>query len=59
VLTYIARRILYSIPVLIVSSFLSFVFVSEAGDPLANLRQNPRTTQGTLDQLRHVYHLDQ
>ena len=29
-LTYIIRRILYSIPVLIISSFLSFVFVSEA-----------------------------
>jgi ABC-type dipeptide/oligopeptide/nickel transport system permease component len=59
VLTYITRRILYSVPVLVVSSFLSFTFVSLAGDPLANLRQNPRTTQGTLDQLRHVYHLDQ
>jgi peptide/nickel transport system permease protein len=59
VLTYITRRILYSIPVLVVSSFLSFTFVSLAGDPLANLRQNPRTTQATLDQLKHVYHLDQ
>jgi peptide/nickel transport system permease protein len=59
VLTYIARRILYSIPVLAVSSFLSFTFVSLAGDPLANLRQNPRTTQGILTHLEHVYHLDQ
>src|SRR6266404_518248 len=58
-LTYIARRILYSIPVLVVSSFLSFVFVSEAGDPLANLRQNPRTTAGILHSLAHTYHLDQ
>ena len=30
-LTYIARRILYSIPVLIFSSFFSFLFVSYAG----------------------------
>jgi peptide/nickel transport system permease protein len=59
VLTYIARRILYSIPVLAVSSFLSFVFVSEAGDPLSNLRQNPQVTPGTLHHLAHVYHLDQ
>src|SRR5579859_150988 len=58
-LTYIARRILYSIPVLVVSSFLSFVFVAEAGDPLSNLRANPRTTAGTLHQLAHQYHLDQ
>jgi len=58
-LTYIARRILYSIPVLLISSFISFTFVSEAGDPLANLRANPRTTGATLKSLEHAYHLDQ
>jgi peptide/nickel transport system permease protein len=58
-LTYITRRILYSIPVLAVSSFLSFAFVTKAGDPLANLRQNPRVSQLTLHKLVHVYHLDQ
>jgi peptide/nickel transport system permease protein len=57
-LTYIVRRILYSIPVLIVSSFLSFVFVSEAGDPLAGLRENPRVSQLTLRHLVVQYHLD-
>ena len=36
-ITYIIRRVLYSIPVLLVSTFLSFVFVSLAGDPLANI----------------------
>jgi len=41
-LTYIARRILYSIPVLIASTFLSFTFVSLAGNPVALLRANPR-----------------
>ena len=41
-LTYIARRFLYSVPVLIVSTFLSFTFVSLAGDPTGNLRQNPK-----------------
>jgi peptide/nickel transport system permease protein len=58
-LTYIARRIVYSIPVLALSSFLSFCFVSLAGDPLQNLRQNPRVTPGILHHLEHVYHLDQ
>src|SRR6266849_3191857 len=57
-LTYIARRFLYSIPVLLVSSFLSFMFVSLAGDPRANLRQNPRVSQLTLHHLEHQYHLD-
>jgi peptide/nickel transport system permease protein len=58
-LTYIARRVLYSIPVLLVSSFLSFTFVSLAGDPRANLLQNPRVSQLTLKLLEHQYHLDQ
>src|SRR2546423_3763774 len=58
-LTYITRRFLYSIPVLAVSSFLSFTFVSLAGDPRANLRQNPRVSQLTLRNLEHQYHLDQ
>jgi peptide/nickel transport system permease protein len=58
-LTYIARRVVYSIPVLIVSSFLSFSFVSLAGDPTANLRQNPKVSQLTLHLLQHQYHLDQ
>jgi ABC-type dipeptide/oligopeptide/nickel transport system permease component len=59
VLTYIARRILYSIPVLVVSSFVSFVFVSYAGSPLANLRQNPQVTPEILHHVEHAYHLDQ
>ena len=58
-LTYIVRRVLYSIPVLLVSSFLSFMFVSLAGDPTANLRQNPKVSQLTLHLLQHKYHLDQ
>ncbi|MEN3343186.1 MAG: glutathione transport system permease protein [Actinomycetota bacterium] len=47
-LTYIARRLLYSIPVLIVSTFLSFTFVSLAGNPVALLRQNPRISANTI-----------
>src|SRR5436309_1818303 len=57
-LTYITRRFLYSIPVLLVSSFLSFLFVSLAGDPTANLRQNPKVSQLTIHLLEHKYHLD-
>ena len=47
-LTYIARRILYSIPVLFFSTFFSFLFVSYAGNPVALLRQNPRVPASTL-----------
>ena len=57
-LTYIARRILYSIPVLFLSSFLSFVFVSYAGNPLGNLRSNPRIPPNTLRLVAERNHLN-
>jgi len=58
VLTYITRRVLYSIPVLIISSFLSFTFVSLAGDPLGQLRLQPNLSILTLNNLKQQYHLD-
>jgi ABC-type dipeptide/oligopeptide/nickel transport system permease component len=58
-LTYIVRRVLYSIPVLFASSFLCFLFVSEAGDPLGQIRIIPRISQQTIANLTHQYHLDQ
>ena len=39
VLTYISRRILYSIPVMLIASFLLFVFVRATFDPTARLRR--------------------
>jgi peptide/nickel transport system permease protein len=58
VLTYIARRLLYSIPVLIISTFLSFSFIALAGDPTANLRANPNFSVVTMERLQHTYYLD-
>jgi peptide/nickel transport system permease protein len=58
-LTYIARRILYSIPVLFLSTFLSFIFVSYAGNPLGALHANPRVSANTLKLVAHHNHLDQ
>ena len=40
--TFILRRLLYSIPVLLASSFLIFVGVSAVGDPLQELRGQTR-----------------
>jgi peptide/nickel transport system permease protein len=57
-LTYIARRILYSIPVMFLSTFLSFVFVSYAGNPVGNLRSNPKISQNTLELVIKHNHLD-
>ncbi|MDX6486634.1 MAG: peptide/nickel transport system permease protein [Gaiellaceae bacterium] len=56
-LTYIGRRILYTIPVMILSTFLSFVFVSYTGDPVGNLRQNPRISHHTLQVIMDRNHL--
>jgi peptide/nickel transport system permease protein len=57
-ITYIVRRVLYSIPVLFLSTFLSFIFVSYAGNPVALLRQNPRVPPSTITTLIHQQHLD-
>ena len=57
-ITYIVRRVLYSIPVLIVSTFLSFMFVSYAGNPVAQLRNNPRIPASTIHNVIIQNHLD-
>ena len=57
-LTYIVRRILYSIPVLFFSTFFSFLFVSWAGDPNALLKANPRVPKSTYIHLEHQMHLN-
>ena len=57
-LTYIARRILYSIPVLLASTFLSFTFVSLAGNPVALLRANPRIPARVIQQTIIQNHLN-
>jgi len=57
-LTYIARRVLYSIPVLFFSTFFSFLFVSYAANPLVSARSNPRLSQHLLNLLIHQNHLD-
>ena len=57
-LTYITRRLLYSIPVMFVSTFLSFIFVTYAGNPLAQIRQNPRIPASTIHNLIIQNHLN-
>jgi len=59
VLTYILRRILYSIPVLIAASFLIFTAVTAVGDPLAELKLNPLASKQTIELVRERKHLDE
>jgi peptide/nickel transport system permease protein len=56
--TYIARRILYGIPVLVISSFLIFVFVASTTDPLETARLNPRIEQSSIAKVIAENHLD-
>jgi peptide/nickel transport system permease protein len=58
VVTYTLRRILYSIPVLVATSFLIFTFVSVSGDPLAKIRANPNITGERLHAIEHSKRLD-
>jgi peptide/nickel transport system permease protein len=57
-LTYIVRRVLYSIPVLVATSFLIFTFVSISGDPLGRLRANPNITAQQFHSIQHAKKLD-
>ena len=57
-LAFVLRRILYSIPVLVASSFLIFTFVSITGDPLSRLRANPNITADQIHSIAHAKNLD-
>jgi peptide/nickel transport system permease protein len=58
-LTFVARRLLYSVPVLVCATFLIFVFVSLSSNPLALLYQNPRITRAEIATIAHAKHLDE
>jgi len=57
-LVFIVRRLLYSIPVLLATSFLIFTAVSLSGDPAARIKANPKFSPATYQQLRIKYQLD-
>jgi peptide/nickel transport system permease protein len=58
-LTFIARRLLYSIPVLAAASFLIFVFVALSSNPLAALYSNTHLTPADRATIAHAKHLDE
>ena len=57
-LSYVVRRLLYSVVVLVAASFLVFTFVSVSGDPLAQLRITPNLSQQSVQNLIDRKHLD-
>lgn len=57
-LPFVVRRLLISIPLVILSSFLVFVLVANSGDPLEELRLNPRITPNAIEAREKELNLD-
>ena len=57
-LSYVVRRLLYSVVVLVAASALVFTFVSVSGDPLAQLRITPNLSQQSVQNVIDRKHLD-
>ncbi|HDP69782.1 MAG TPA: ABC transporter permease [Actinobacteria bacterium] len=55
---YTVRRLLHSIPVLILASLVVFILMQYAGDPLARLRLNPHVTPQDIERLEKEMGLD-
>ncbi len=58
-LSYVVRRLLYSVVVLVAASFLVFTFVSVSGDPLAQLRITPNVSEQSKQNVIDRKHLDE
>ena len=57
-LAYVLRRLLYSIPILVLASILVFVVVRESTSPEAAIRNNPRVSAQDLQRYRESIGLD-
>src|SRR5215210_592039 len=57
-ISYVIRKVLFSVMVLFFASAVIFALVSLSGDPLAELRNNPNVTQEDIEHLTAQYGLD-
>jgi peptide/nickel transport system permease protein len=57
-LSYVLRRMLYSIVVLFAASFLVFTFVATTGDPIGELRVNPDIQPQIIERIEEQKHLN-
>ena len=57
-LSYVVRRLLYSVVVLVAASFILFTFVSVSGDPLAQLNIIPNLSEQSKQNVIDQKHLD-
>lgn len=54
----VARRLLVSVPVVVIASFVVFVMVASSTDPLGDLRTNPKVPAAVIEQRTRELHLD-
>lgn len=57
--TYVVRRLLYSIPVVVAASFLIFTFTATTSDPLSELRQVRNVNEHAIALITKEKHLDE
>ncbi len=57
-LTFVIRRLLYSVVVLLAASFIIFTFVSVSGDPVAFLKMQPTASEITIQRIEERKHLN-
>src|SRR5919106_5888931 len=57
-LSYVIRRLLYSVAVLIAASMLVFFFVTVSGDPLAPLYTTPNVSRQSIDAIADRKHIN-
>jgi peptide/nickel transport system permease protein len=58
-LVYVCRRILVMVPLLVVMSFVTFMFIQLApGDVLAEYRMNPQISPEAISQMEAKFHFD-
>jgi len=57
--TYVVRRLLYSIPVVVAASFLIFTFTATTSDPLSELRQVRNVNEHAIVLITKEKHLDE
>jgi peptide/nickel transport system permease protein len=56
--TYVGRRLLYSIPVVVAASFLIFTFTTTTSDPLSELRMVRNVNENAIALITKEKHLD-
>lgn len=58
-ISFVARRVLLSIPVIFAASVVVFFGISSIGDPLAELRRSPNVSESTIQATVEAKHLDE